>query len=251
MRIVPLILSMVILPGSVSFTTDTKVNGNLNEIGYAIDSTKSPESLVAMYTLNKKQYLLPFSFVEDENVQFRAPKTAVYNIVDNAKKFNDTSAQAITFVAARNVMNGTGDDTFSPNDYLTNAMLAQILVNLEQIELPSAKEWYTPAIDWAKSFLHDTKPNEPITRQNFAAALYNYANSKKFELWQKGLMVARPPFADMNDITEYAQEAVTKLNWGGILSVKTDNKFMPNDLITRSEAANILQAFITRITKVN
>ena len=95
------------------------------------------------------------------------------------------------------LMTGTSATTFEPNTSTTRAMIVAILNRLEGG--PTADggtftdvhtgDWYAEAVNWAASegivagFEDGTfRPNDPITREQMAAILYNYAQWKGYDV---------------------------------------------------------------------
>lgn len=248
----------------------TKINQNISELGFEIDNSVAPENYVLKYSYDNKNYILPYCVLENNVLTFRAPQTASYDLINNTKQFSDVkNSSDISFVAARELFSGVDKNTFAPDAYMTRAMFLQVLARLDNADLSAygkpnfadvdENAWYAPAISWASSnnlvISRENsllfKPNEPITREDVASILYRYAQNKNFLLWQPGLAVARPPFTDLDKISDYARDAVTKLNWAGVLSAKSENNFEPTASSTRSEIASVLKNFIERMTQVN
>ena len=157
------------------------------------------------------------------------------------------------------LMVGTGADTFSPDDTTTRAQIVTILwrmtgspivncrMDFEDVD-PSA--WYDgEAVRWAvgESIMTgygngNFGPNDPITREQFAVMLYNYA------VWSgKDTVTLREnlnSFADSESVSPYAVQA---LNWTvdeGIISGKDDQLLDPKGQVTRTQAASMLQRFL-------
>ena len=91
------------------------------------------------------------------------------------------------------MMNGVSSRAFAPNANLTRGMLVQILYNLEgkpkgtaaNFSDVQADAWYAEAVGWAASnkvvtgYADGTfRPNAAVTREQAAAILYRYAQSK-------------------------------------------------------------------------
>lgn len=157
------------------------------------------------------------------------------------------------------LMVGTGADTFSPDDTTTRAQIVTILwrmtgspivncrMDFEDVD-PSA--WYDgEAVRWAvgESIMTgygngNFGPNDPITREQFAVMLYNYA------VWSgKDTVTLREnlnSFADSESVSPYAVQA---LNWTvdeGIISGKDDQLLDPKGQVTRAQATSMLQRFL-------
>jgi hypothetical protein len=54
-------------------------------------------------------------------------------------------------------------------------------------------------------------------------------------------------FADQADIADYAEKAVQDMQEAGILSGMAGNKFVPNGLSTRAEAAKVIYSIWSKV----
>ena len=181
-----------------------------------------------------------------------------YDVKKNAWYFND-----LKYVIERGMMNGTSDTTFSPEGTITRAMIVTILHRMEgQPEAAASAftdvvkgSWYEKAVNWAseqgvvngmsaKSFA----PNNAITREQFAAILYRYADTN-------GLLEAGnapgyykdsgvlDKYSDAGKVSEYAAEAMAWANEEGLINGVTDTTLVPQGKATRAQAAAILRRF--------
>ena len=102
----------------------------------------------------------------------------------------------VEFCLDKGIMNGTGEDTFSPAGVLTRGQLATMLYRYEGSPAVTGsssftdlrEDWYKPAIAWAASVgivngtSEDTfSPYDPITGEQLATIFYRYAKSKGYD----------------------------------------------------------------------
>ncbi len=80
---------------------------------------------------------------------------------------------------------------------------------------------------------------EKITREDFAVMIYN-------ALWRTERDGAADNFADADEISDYAKDAVEYLKANGIVKGRENNMFFPKDGITRAEAAQIIYNVLCR-----
>ena len=156
---------------------------------------------------------------------------------------------AILALEAKGIINGKADGVFAPNDLITRAEFIKLLVAATNAELAdgeissftdvSADAWYCPYIAAAeKSELilgnDDNKfmPSENITRQDMAVIL-----SRAFKL---AASEEKSDFADADDISDYAKEAVNILASNGIIKGMGEGLFAPLSNATRAQAAVML-----------
>ncbi len=175
---------------------------------------------------------------------------------DTGTHFSDVSGWAeeyINYLAERDIVQGKGDDTFAPDDHMNRAELAAILARINGgtlggtagtfSDVPS-DAWYALAVAWGSQsgiiqgdngrFL----PGQNITREDIAVMIYRYVvNVAKISLPTTNPAVT---FADNGEISEYAREAVAAMQQAGILSGRGDNRFAPQENVTRAEAAKML-----------
>ena len=162
---------------------------------------------------------------------------------------------AVAYAYRHNIMEGMSDTTFVPGKSLTRAEAVQVLYNLEGQPVVSESstfpdlvyEWYKPAIAWAEStgvvdgYEDGTfHPDQPVTRQEFAQMLYNYAKYKGYDLSAKGDLTA---FPDGNEVQEWALPAMTWANGNALINGHDDGTLEPGGTTTRAQAASILMRF--------
>ena len=169
---------------------------------------------------------------------------------------NDWFYDDVMFVFINELMIGTSDTTFTPYGTTTRAMVATTLWRMDGEPQPEGDnpftdvkngEWYTDAIVWANengialgygNNLFGT--NDPVTREQLAAFFYRYAEYKGYDTEITGSL---DRFADKDDISEWAQEAMAWAVGYGIFEGRDDNKIAPQDNATRAEFAAMLHRF--------
>ena len=101
----------------------------------------------------------------------------------------------VAFVVQKGLFSGTGSSTFSPEDDMTRAMLVTVLYRLAGApgggtnsfsDVP-AGSWYADPVAWASGQgivkgcgSGEFRPADPITREQLAVILYNYARSRGY-----------------------------------------------------------------------
>lgn len=167
---------------------------------------------------------------------------------------------AVEYAVSRQLMVGTAADLFEPDTPLTRAMLVTVLWRAEGSEktegaLPfnDVKEgsYYADAVRWAAqnglvSGMGEGvfAPDQMITREQIAAILFRYAQSKgKVESASVNLQ----SYADYEEISEYAVSAMAYAVGCGLIRGKTETTLNPRDCATRAEAAAILQRFLEEV----
>ena len=169
---------------------------------------------------------------------------------------NDWFYDDVMFVLANDLMVGTSDNTFDPYGTTTRAMVATTIWRMEGKPKPEGDnpftdvkngEWYTDAIVWANengiavgygNNLFGT--NDPVTREQLAAFFYRYAEYKGYDTEITGSL---DRFADKDDISEWAQEAMAWAVGYGIFEGRDNGMLDPQGNATRAEFAAMLHRF--------
>lgn len=169
--------------------------------------------------------------------------------------------EAVRYAYFHNIMEGTSDTTFVPNKSLTRAEAVQVLYNLEGQPTVSESttfpdlvyEWHKPAIAWAEQtgvvdgYEDGTfRPDEPVTRQEFAQMLYNYAAYKGYDLSAQGDLSL---FPDGDSVQDWALPAMTWANGNELINGHDDGTLEPGGTTTRAQAASILMRFDQNVVK--
>ena len=150
----------------------------------------------------------------------------------------------------RKYLYGYKDHTVRPEGLITRAEAAALIARLAELDMsnnmkPNFKDtksaWYNTAINAvvAKNLMFadkdgDFRPNEPITRGEFARAL--------FFIDKKNNAVA--PFADVKG--HVYEEAINQAYGNDRIKGYPDGTFKPDATITRAEAATILNNYADR-----
>lgn len=191
---------------------------------------------------------------EPEEVE-ETEETETISFLDVKK--SDWFYEAVSYAVENGLMSGMSEDIFAPNTPLTREMLAVVLYNVEgQPESTEANTftdvkgdmWYTDAILWANEngivAGYDNGAygvGDFITREQFAAILYRYAQFKGYDTTQGGMAVRE--FSDYENISDYARPAMAWAVNAGIMGGMDDGTLMPQGKATRAEAATMLMNF--------
>lgn len=195
----------------------------------------------------------------EETEEIKEPETISFL---DAKE-SDWFYEAVSYAVENGLMSGMSEDIFAPNTPLTREMLAVVLYNVEgQPESTGvnpftdvkADMWYTDAILWANAngivAGYDNGAygvGDLITREQFAAILYRYAQFKGYDTTQGGMAVRE--FSDYENISDYARPAMAWAVNAGIMGGMDDSTLMPQGKATRAEAATMLMNFCENIVK--
>ncbi len=147
-------------------------------------------------------------------------------------------AAAVNYVFAKGLMNGTGNDMFSPNADTTRGMIVTILARLDGQDT-SGTPWYAAGQRWAMEheISDGTKMTSAITREQMITMLYRFAKAQGMDTTQGGMAIRE--YEDFEKISAYAVEAMTwAVNTGLIRG--TGNRLLPKNTCTRAQAAMML-----------
>ena len=146
---------------------------------------------------------------------------------------------------------GYGNNMFAPNRTITRAEVAMIFARLSinqstvgapQFKDVKAGDWYKTAVDIMarqgviKGYEDGTfRPNQPITRREFAAIAARYAGN--IDAWKTFRDV--PP-------TDWAYTLINRVAGAGWINGYEDGTFRPNNNITRAEVVAIVNRMLNR-----
>ena len=174
-------------------------------------------------------------------------------------------SDAVNFLYYWEVMNGTGDNKFSPDATLTRDMVATILHRREGEPSMSGVDnpfsdvpegtWYTDAVKWAYynnivTGYGDGRfgPTDAVTKEQLALLLYRTGV-------ESGTMPSAfgegRDFKDLAKVNDWAYEAVSALNGLGVFVNLQGDYFNPQAAATRAEVASILYRYIVIMTAAN
>lgn len=165
-------------------------------------------------------------------------------------------ADAVRYVYEHDLMAGYGGDLFGPNDELSRAQFCQIIYNMEDQPTVTGSSaftdvadgaWYANAVTWAAEngivggyggglF----GPEDNITREQFAAILYRYAQAKGYGTTASFDLSA---YGDVSDVSAWAISAMQWACGKDIINGTSSTTLAPQGTATRAQAATMLQRF--------
>lgn len=177
----------------------------------------------------------------------------------------------VQWAAGSGVLSGTSATTFEPDAPMTRGMFITALANWEGIDpaqYPGSRfqdveegAWYAAPIQWAASWgiasgtgqgdftfdsptLETFSPAAPVTRQDAAVILYQYAQLLGADTETTTYPLNR--FPDGWDTARYARDAMA---WGIAQSIfqGSDGKLLPGEPLTRAQAAAVLHKFANEL----
>ncbi len=184
-------------------------------------------------------------------------------IVFEDVKYGDWYYDAVQYVSTNSVMVGISDSRFDPDGAMTRAMVVTVLARLagaktdvlvrSSFEDVSFDSWYGLSVEWAKQNgivkgVSETqfKPLLPVTREQVCLMLSNYFDF----LGLSTSNAQKEAFADEQQISPWALDAVIRLQRAGIVNGMENNNFVPRGGCTRAAFAQIVyNSNLASITK--
>ena len=204
-----------------------------------------------------------------DDTQKETSSSDVSNSTDttDTNKFEDVYVSdwyfdAVQYVYENDMMAGTSDITFSPNQTTTRGMIVTILYRLEgeptvtgttAFTDVTADQYYANAVAWAVqngivagSDATTFAPNNAITREQMAAILYRYAQFKGYDVSAKADLST---YIDAADVSAYATDAMAWASQTGLITGTSATTLSPAGQATRAQVATILMRFCENIAK--
>lgn len=182
--------------------------------------------------------------------------------------FTDVPAGSWYYGAAAYAYNnglfaGTTDTTFAPNVTMTRAMLVSVLWRLAGEPAPKSANtfddvpdgtWYTDAVTWAAengvvAGVGNGRfdPSGAVTREQTAAILFNYAQSRGYDVSARADLSV---FPDAGSVSAWAQSALAWANASGLISgaVRSGQTVLaPQGSASRAQVAMILMGYVEHV----
>ncbi len=175
--------------------------------------------------------------------------------------------EAITAMAEKGVIQGYKDGTFRPNNRITRAEFAKIMIAAAGIDITSANQvrqtfadvnrnhWAFYYVELAKPYLtgyksgsvYTYKPDEYAVREDIAVALVRLAGADQST---KANLSVLSRFDDRERISPALRPYIAIAVQTGLIKGFEDDTFRPQSPITRAEAASLLERARLDETKV-
>jgi hypothetical protein len=194
---------------------------------------------------------------EDKPPAIKSPRVILPVVVKSAslESFSDVprdywAKSPIEFMATLGVMNGYHDGLFRPEESVTRAEFATMLIKLRDLDVNEAmsdpypdvkKEYWAAKYIKAASYLNamksypdgSFKPDNKVTRVEGVVILQRFTDAPEPK------SISKDPFVDINR-THWAASSITAAQNYGILDYLIGRKFDPNKELTRAEIAEML-----------
>lgn len=173
---------------------------------------------------------------------------------ENKYVFNDINhlpwaKESIVVLSEKNIVSGVDGISFMPDRNLTREEFAKIVFLAFEIDKENGKiasftdcnkeQWFYPYVNalYRSNIINGISGSEfgvgkEISRQDVAVILDRIISLHKKIKIEKDAF-----YTDLNQVSEYARDAVNRLSQEGIVNGNDDGTFNPNGMITRAEAA--------------
>lgn len=206
---------------------------------------------------------------EKKEVTFKTGHFSVFTVVHEllSRIFTDVKTSAwyfdyVSYAYQNDLFHGSSATTFSPEEEMTRGMLVTTINSYEGKPSASHKtdyvdvpddQWYSSAVQWAseKNIVAgigngEFAPDKSVKREELALILFNYAKEKGYDT--KGGKSIQA-FADVNQVSHWAEEAMSWAYGHGLITGMEDNTLRPESYATRGQVATILKNFIEKIVE--
>ena len=156
-------------------------------------------------------------------------------------------ASAVNYVVDKGLMNGTGEDKFSPNADTTRGMIVTVLARLDG-KSTAGTPWFAAGQRWAMEYeISDgTNMTGAITREQLVAMLFRYAVKNGLEAVTLSENLTQ--FTDASDISAWAIYAMQWAVGQGLIQ-GSNGQLRPQANASRAEVATILMRFCELMKK--
>lgn len=212
--------------GSVSFTVSGGGSYEISEANEEIAETpEMPEKPFVPGTPDT-----PPAPGEDE------PEQPSFTDVASGAWYTD----AVNYVVANGLMEGTSTTTFEPDATMTRSMVWAILARIDG-EAVTGGSWVDIARDWAMAngVSDGTDPNGSVTREQLATMLWRYAG-------ESATAANLASYSDSSSVRAYAVDAMSWCVEHMIITGVTDTTLVPQGTATRAQCATMLMRFVER-----
>ena len=209
----------------------------------------TPGTVAVIVKADGTEEVIKTSLTTENGVAVTLSDGDTVKVVDNSKTFEDVpatywGAEAVDFATSRELFVGTSETTFAPDTAMTRAMIVTVLARFEGVDTTTGDTWYEAGQQWAmqNGVSDGSNMDASLTREQLVTMFYRYAQSKGYDTTQGGMAIRE--YADFEQISDYAAEAMTWAVNTGIINGTSSTTISPQGPATRAQVATILMRFI-------
>ncbi|MEK3791345.1 fibronectin type III domain-containing protein [Paenibacillus sp. FSL R7-0204] len=202
------------------------------------------------------------------SAQINSLTNSTYAVVWHPLEFSDVAKhwakKAVNDMGSRMIVSGIGNEQFGPDQDITRAEFAAIIVRGLGLQLENGatsfsdvktSDWYSGMINTAYAYhLLDGYPDgtfrplEKITREEAMVILSKAMTltGLKEKLPAQSLEATMLTFQDAAKVSQWAQSSVAQSVQAGIVSGRSATMLVPKANITRAEVATIIQKLLQK-----
>ncbi|MFD0674974.1 S-layer homology domain-containing protein [Cohnella sp. GCM10027633] len=234
---------------------------------YTLKPGEDPNAVVVYYVTEEGELQIVTGKYNaaTQSVEFGTTHFSQYIIGYNKIAFSDVEstawyAQAVSYLAAREITSGTDDTHFSPNATVTRGQFIVLLLNAYGIAPDAAgasnfadagDTYYTGYLAAAKRLGiangfegNRFSPNATISRQDLFTLLHRALKAIGQQPAAQGT-ASTSSYSDASSIPSYAQEAFDALVGAGAIS-GSNGKLNPGKTSSRAEVAQVLYRLLSQ-----
>jgi hypothetical protein len=257
------------LPGTAAYSVQLLTDGKAVQalptgtaalilIPFELGAGDKPEMAVAYYVdENGQAKVIKRSVYANGGIEWAATQLGEFAVGVANASFSDVRdqhwAQApILYLAAREIVNGKGNDVFDPEGNITRAEFVKLIVNTLDLQASGDSptfndvdqtDWYYDYVSIASSLglvygKENGKfdPTAPIKREDMAVIIERAMKYLNMQLPESG----SSSFKDEAEMADYAKTAVSRIAAFGIVKGMPDGGFAPKALSTRAQSAMMI-----------
>ncbi|MCD1259492.1 S-layer homology domain-containing protein [Paenibacillus athensensis] len=204
-------------------------------------------------------------------VTINSTTNSIYAVAQSSKSFSDVSAhwakKDIELLASKLVVNGKTDDQFAPEDHVTRAEFAALLVRSlgltkdadasQMFTDVKAGDWFYDSVQAAAQYKliegfddQSFKPQQTITREQMAVMIAR-ALQLRSQLVASADSSATASFKDASAISSWSSAAFDQVIANGIMQGVDNDRLAPQDLATRAQSVVILSRMLQAMQLIN
>ncbi|KQX54649.1 S-layer homology domain-containing protein [Paenibacillus sp. Root444D2] len=204
-------------------------------------------------------------------ITIKSPHNSIYTLVELNKSFSDISthwAKAdIELLASKFVVQGMNETIFSPDQHVTRAQFAAMLVSSLALNTDSksavfrdvkAEDWFSGAVNTAAKLglvegnsAEEFAPNANISREQMAMMISRALKLSGKEVRSSTSQDKLSRFTDSSLISDWAKSAVAQTIEANIVNGLTNQSFSPKENATRAQATVMLKRFLQYVQFIN
>ena len=201
-------------------------------------------------------------------IDAKISESGVYSVVENKKNFDDIADQpwevqeAIRYLASKGVINGTSETTFSPNETISRAEIAALIIRMLGKYDPDSDGGFgdVTRADWYFGTAGSSKNNDiingfedgtfrgamPISKEQVFAVLARVLRSEMHYNTPDDLG-KHLPYVDTDSIADWAKSDIAIASMADLIMQRSDDAFDSGELMTRGNAAIAIKRLYDRI----